>query len=76
MAKRIAVTFRCQRSEETFHHCIVIAVAGSAHADLDLMVRQELTVIFAGVLAAAITMMDQVAADTPPSQSHFQSGFC
>ncbi len=71
-SKAYSRTFCSQRSEETLHHGIVIAVAGSTHAGLDTIVLQDLAVFLAGILAAAITVMDQVAVNTPLSQSHFQ----
>ena len=42
--KLLAGAFRFQRSEETLVHGIVIAVAGATHADLDVMVCQELPI--------------------------------
>ena len=38
-----------------------------------MIVVQELAVFLAGILAAAITMMDQVAVNTSLLQSHFQA---
>ena len=50
-------TFCFEGAEETFRHCIVVAVPDSAHARLNAPVCQTALVGSAGVLAALIRVM-------------------
>ena len=50
-------TFCFQGAKETFGDCIVITIANSAHAHLDVRVCQAALVSSTGVLAALIGMM-------------------
>jgi hypothetical protein len=52
-------TLGFEGGEEAFHDRIVITVAGPAHADLNTMFSQQQLVIVAGILAAAIRMVQQ-----------------
>ena len=49
--------FRFQCAKETFSDCIVIAVANSTHARLDVHACQTVLVRCTGVLAALVGMM-------------------
>jgi len=48
--------------EETFHDSIIVAAADAAHGALDAERPQGLLIGVAGVLAAAIAVMQQVLA--------------
>src|SRR5512145_2614201 len=52
-------TFCFESTKETFRHGIVITVADSAHAGLDMPVGEGALVGSTGVLAALIGMMQQ-----------------
>ncbi len=47
-----------QGAEKALHNGVVIAVAGATHADINLVVGQDAADLLAGVLAAAIGMME------------------
>ncbi len=51
--------FALQRREVTFSHGVVKARAGPAHAYRNLVTSQHTSVGLAGVLAAAVAVMDQ-----------------
>src|SRR5574341_1918213 len=46
--------FRFQCAKEAFHGCIVITIAGSAHATPELVFGQQGLIFLAGVLAAPV----------------------
>ncbi len=46
--------FSLKHGKEAFHGCIVVAVAGAAHADLNLMFGQQHLIIGTRVLAATV----------------------
>ena len=49
--------FLGQGSEEAFHHGVVPAVSFAAHAANDAVAREQVLEIVAGVLAAAVAVM-------------------
>ncbi len=49
--------FNFESGEKTFRHRVVPAIAFTAHAALDAMYRQQLLILVAGVLAAAVRVM-------------------
>ncbi len=53
-----------------FGACVVIAVADAADRRLDAGFCQALSVFDRDVLAAAVAVMDERAADTKPVQEH------
>src|SRR5215207_3896301 len=57
--KLVSHTFCFQRSEETFSHRIVVTIANSTHAQLDVPACQEALVVSAGVLATLVRMVKQ-----------------
>ncbi len=64
--------FGFKGAEERFHGGIVVAVSGGAHAGEDAVTLEELTVISAGVLAAAVGMVEQACGRSAMVQSAFQ----
>lgn len=63
--------FCLERGKEAFHRRVVVDVTRAAHATRDF-VRQELQISVAGVLFAAVRMMEQVAAGLATGQRHLQ----
>ena len=70
--KAAGKTFGLQCSKEAFHHSIVVTVTNAAHADLDIMVFQELLVHMTGILAALVGMIEQTGFWAPSLQRHTQ----
>ena len=62
-----------QRREEALHRCVVPHVARSAHRADDAVVGHQPLELFAGVLAAAIGVMQQRIRLAPPPDRHHQS---
>ena len=62
-----------QGSEETFHHGVVPAVTTMAHAAHYPVCGQQVLVIYAGVLTASITMMEQVGCWFSAQERHPKS---
>jgi len=60
--------FEC--GEKTFRHRFVPTVALTAHAALDAVDRQQLLIIVAGILAAAIRVMQQALRRLAVLQCH------
>src|SRR6266404_3664349 len=51
-----------ERTPQALHHSIVEAVAAAAHADGNAVLGKQSPVIVAGVLAALVRVMKQIAA--------------
>src|SRR6516165_9095081 len=64
--------FNFERGKKTFRHRVVPAVAFTAHATLDAVNRQQLLILVAGVLAAAIRVMQQTLRRLAVLQGHLQ----
>src|SRR5690349_8042909 len=64
--------FDFERGEKTFRHRVVPAIAFTAHAALDAVYRQQLLILVAGVLAAAIRVMQQTLRRMAVLQRHLQ----
>ena len=61
MASQIAMmvnVFGLELSKETLHGCVVVTVAGAAHADLNGVLFEQLLVRRAGVVAATVGVME------------------
>src|SRR5206468_7937686 len=58
-----------KRAEERFHAGVVVAVARRAHAGEHLMVLEQLAIIGAGILAAAVGMVQEARRRSAPAQS-------
>ena len=67
--------FRFQSAEEALHDCIVITVAGAAHADLALQFSQALLVGGTGVLGAPVRVMKQTRSWAAASNCHVKGIF-
>src|SRR5215510_6407365 len=68
--------FNFQCFDKTLGPCVVIGIAGSAHADGDTAGFESLDVFAAGVLNTAVGMMHQTWCRTALVQSHFQCLLC
>src|SRR5580704_12350462 len=64
--------FHFERGEKAFCHRVVPAVAFTAHAALDAVYRQQLLIVVAGVLAAAIRVMQQTQRRLTVLQCHLK----
>ena len=64
---------RFEAGKERLHGRVVVTVAGPAHASHDLMLGQEGLIIMAGVLAAAVGMMEQTGRWPAGEEGHLQS---
>src|SRR5215469_13603950 len=64
--------FDFERGEKTFRHGVVPAIALTAHAALYAVYRQQLLILVAGVLAAAIRVMQQTRRRVAVLQRHLQ----
>src|SRR5215469_18824860 len=64
--------FDFERGEKTFRHRVVPAIAFTAHAALYAVYRQQLLICVAGVLAAAIRVMQQTLRRMAVLQGHLQ----
>src|SRR5216683_2348356 len=62
--------FEC--GEKTFRHRVVPAIAFTAHAALDAVYRQQLLILVAGVLAAAIRVVQQTLRRLAVLQCHLE----
>ena len=65
--------FGLKCAEERFHGGVVVAIAGRAHARKDTVILEELTVISAGVLAAAIRMVQKTRCGKTMFQGHLKA---
>src|SRR5437762_13612650 len=70
----LAFPFDFEGGEKAFRHCVVPAIAFTAHAALDAVYRQQLLIVMAGVLAAAIRVMQQTLRRLTVSQCHLKGG--
>jgi hypothetical protein len=61
-----------ERAEEAFHRSVASAVTLAAHAYQHPIVFEQLLVVFAGILAAAIRVMDQTFARPPAPTCHHE----
>src|SRR2546426_1828385 len=68
--RRVVHELDLQRREETLSHGIVPAIAAAAHAAHDSVLGQDALVVAAGVLTAAIGMMEQPLRRAPARQGH------
>jgi len=59
--------FGFESAEAGLHDCVVIAVAGTAHALGHLSSREQLSILFAGVLSASICVVNQSGGRLPVS---------
>ena len=50
-----------QHAEEALHDRVVIAIAAATHAALNAVRLKLISKVIAGVLAAAVTMMNEIA---------------
>ena len=73
--KDLIGAFAFKSRPETFHRGVIQAVAGAAHAGDDVMVAQVLSVSVAGVLAAAVGMMEQIRWWAAVCDRHVECGF-
>ncbi len=62
--------FVLQRFHERLAGCVIPRIALAAHADIDSVRLQQVGVIVACVLAAAIGVVHQAGLDASPRQSH------
>src|SRR5438270_6043858 len=65
--------FDFEGGEKAFRHRVVPAVAFTAHAAVDAVYRQQLLILVAGVLAAAIRVMQQTLRRLTVSQGHLRA---
>ena len=63
--------FYFQRVQETLGNGIVPAIAFSAHARRDPVLFKQRLIIAAGILAAAVRVMDQACSRIPPTNGLF-----
>ena len=68
--------FDFEGGEKAFRHRVVPAIAFTAHAALDAVYRQQLLILVAGVLAAAIRVMQQTLRRLTVLQCHLKGGEC
>ena len=66
--------FDFEGGEKAFRHRVVPAIAFTAHAALDAVYRQQLLILVAGVLAAAIRVMQQTLRRLTVLQCHLKGG--
>lgn len=64
--------FHLQRSKETLHRGVVVAIAATAHARSDAVSGEEFLIGCTRILAAAITVMKQWFSWLPLAQRHLQ----
>src|SRR2546430_16011756 len=64
--------FDFEGGEKAFRHRFVPAIAFTAHAALDAVYRQQLLILVAGVLTAAIRVMQQTLRRLPVLQCHLE----
>src|SRR5215469_5687355 len=64
--------FDFERGEKTFRHRVIPAITFTAHAALYAVYRQQLLILAAGVLAAAIRVMQQTLRRMAVLQCHLQ----
>jgi len=67
-------TLGFERGEEAFESGVIVGIGGAAHTGDEAVRVKELTVLSAGILAAAITVMKQAWSGATLEQSHLQSG--
>src|SRR6266542_6985237 len=70
LPRRVVDELDLQRGEEALGDRVVPAIAPAAHAAHDPMLGQRLLVVTAGVLTAAIRMMQQPLGWAPTGQRH------
>src|SRR3989449_590815 len=68
--RRVVDELDLQRREETLGHGVVPTIAPAAHAAHDPVLGQDALVVAAGVLTAAIGMMEQPLRRAPARQGH------
>src|SRR6056297_4156911 len=64
--------FGFDRSEATFHECVVVAVACRRHALTHRSSDQHCSISLGGVLAATVAVMDQTVTGTSCLDGHRQ----
>jgi hypothetical protein len=56
---RLGGTLGFEGGKEALHHGIIVTIGGTAHADGDTMISQQVLVVEAGIVAAAVRVMQQ-----------------
>ena len=64
--------FGFQGCEEALHRCVVVSVAGAAHADDRLGIFQYRQVVATGELTPAVGVMEQSSRRSPASECHLE----
>ena len=65
--------FSLDGSESRFHKCVVVAIAGTAHALIHFCAVKQLAVLLAGILAATIGVVNQIRWRLPAGNGVMQS---
>ena len=60
--------------KEAFHGGVVVGIAGAAHAGFQAVGLQQAAVFGTGILAAAITVVEQTAGGAALGERHLQCG--
>ena len=68
----VLAQFALDRREEALHHGVVVAVPASAHAARDAVGLEHVLIIFAGIRAPLVRMMEQPELRTASLQRHLE----
>ena len=64
--------FVLERMPEAFHRCVVIAAGATTHAGDQAVGGEGIAVVFAGVLAATVAVMDKAWRWLPVGDCHIE----